>query len=448
MIRATSLKMGKMSAIIQNQNSRQEIRKLFYSILVVAEIISWMWKATLNSYKNHFFGFHPGISFIVNDPTYSPPLSVYKQQTLFGAHFFGDLQGMFLNGAQTNAYGLTSTTQIPPFGNIWASSLYIFGRSATAFLFIVLSLVLPAILILLWEKKSTISSLLIAYCALVLANVTTYNILDRGSMLLIVIPFLGFGLHRTFVLEKFDILAMIFFAIAIGNKPYIACVFVLFVCEGRWLFTLRVAFVTLGLNVLAMLSFQGNVITNFIQLTRALAWFNSQDSIREFSMGQAALFRVWSDLMVHIYGNQKAIEVLTATPHLAIAISMFWIVLITSICAAKHIPLWIRLAAALSTVQLVVAASPPYTRMWVLIVGLSVFQVFTSENRQATSKIDLREMLAGIAITCSILVSSIMMQSYNYSPRVWLLTFLFIRIIYVSPSLKVDTITKSKKFST
>jgi hypothetical protein len=417
----------------EHADPRIEIQRIFLSVLLMTEIASWMWRAAISSYRNQVFSFHRGLSYIVDDPTYVPHLSVFNQQPLFGAHYFGDLQGMFLHGAQRNPYGVTSVTQIPPFGNIWASALYVFGRSATAPLYIAISLILPALLLVLWFKKSNVSAVIFGYCALVLANVSTYNTLDRGSMLLIVVPFVGFGMQRTLVTEKYDIYAVIAFAIAISNKPYIACIFIFFLCESKWLFTIKVAAVSIAFNIISMIGFTGNALTNFERMKTSMSWFNSPDSIREFSMGQAALFRVLSDLVVQKYGSQKAIYILTNTPHLVMYCSVLWFILVASICINKEIPLWIRFTAALSTMQLVVAASPPYTRTWTMLAGMIAFQSFSKNNQLNSRKVDYREWITGGAIVLAIIVSAVMIPSYNYSPRVWLVTFVLVRLVYGIP---------------
>ena len=184
-----------MSQLIASD--RRVWRSNYLSFILFAQLLCWLWILVDGMYSESTFQFSQ-ISWIVRDQTWYSTEALYDEIPLWGKHYFGDLQIFFGFVADPSPYavGRTINPQTAPFGLSFYSAIGFFGGVVAILLFLSLSLALPAFLIRVWLKEESLSVQIGAYCALVLVNTSALMAIDRGNILLIVVPIIGFLFYR------------------------------------------------------------------------------------------------------------------------------------------------------------------------------------------------------------------------------------------------------------
>ena len=150
----------------------------------------------------------------------------------------------------------------------------------------------------------------------------------------------------------------------------------------------------------------------------------------------SSAFRVVYDALYLVSGSENAIATLAKADLLVTLPGFAYLVAVIMICSRRDIPIWIRSVAILSTIQMVVAATPRYNLVWTFIGGLLILQQPTelSEKEKNEPKISRRELVVAFGCGLGFLVGGLPISlGKNLSPLVWVIVVCLIIVIYVIP---------------
>jgi len=127
---------------------------------------------------------------------------------------------------------------------------------------------------------------------------------------------------------------------------------------------------------------------------------------------------------------------------------ILYLVLVTTVCLRRDIPIWIRMISILSTIQMVVAATPRYNIAWTFIGGLLILQQPTVPSDGSEPRISRREFVVAFGCGLGFWVGGLPIAlSENLFPLVWIIVICLIFVIYVIPkrqNISQDLLVNSK----
>ena len=416
--------------------NRQKLRADFLATLLFVQIIVWIWVFIDGAYSEKNFDFFGKLSLRVRDGTWFSNETNYRTVPLWGQHYFGDLQIFFGFVGDPNPYFGRLKPQIPPFGLSFYSLLNFRGPQLGMIIWLSFTFLFSVLITHLWLKSETLSNRLTAYCALVLINTSVLVGLDRGNILLILMTIVGLLLFKILNSRRLTGFDALLFASAISLKPYLLLLFIFFIFERKYKFVFHTALAGLVCNLIATLSFGWSPLTIFQRLINEQARYNGS-AYSGFSLrNSSSAFRVLSDA-VSFYKGPEYASTLFEGSGLWVAIpGIVYLSLVTTICWRRDIPIWIRMVSILSTVQMVVAATPRYSLAWSFIGGLLILQQPTglSEKDKNEPRISRRELVVAIGCGLGFVVGGLPISlGKNLSPLVWTIVVCLIIVIYVIP---------------
>jgi hypothetical protein len=367
---------------------------------------------------------------------------------LLGKHYFGDLQIFFGFIADPNPYleGREIVPQIPPFGLSFYSLLNIWSPHIGLVIYFLLAIVCSALLIRLWLRNETIATQLTAYCALILLNTSVLMSLDRGNILLIVLPVIGYLFYRTLHTHNFTRNDALLFAIAISLKPYLVLIFLFFIFERKYQLVYRTIIYGIACNMLSATFYGDSLFGITREMLKSQTGYNNSDSLLFSIKFSTSAFRVLYDFVSLFKGREYAIGFFENS-HLMIALpGVIYLSLVVIICSRRKIPMWIRMISILSTIQMVVSASPRYDLIWSFVGALVLLQRSAEFERLDTETIPGKELTIAFLCAAGFIAGGLPLEnSESLSPIVWTIMVILICAMYLVPKQKRVLIQLDKR---
>ena len=415
-------------------SKRQRLRSEILAALLIIQVISWVWVLANGMYSEKFFDFSQ-ISSIVRDTTWYSSETTYRQVPLWGKHNFSDLQIFFGWNADPNPYfERIVIPPIPPFGLSYYALLNFWNPQVGFIVWLFSTIFFSALVTRLWLKTESPSSQATAYCALVLLNTSALMGIDRGNILLILMPIVGFLFFKVLNLQHLGRFDAFLLASAISLKPFLLLLVIFFIIERKYRFVFQTILIGLACNLIAIPMYGGHPIGIVRTMISQQSEYNNSDML-EFSVKwSSAAFRVLFGALQLFGGREFAISELTRFNLLIGLPGIVYLIFVIIICTRREIPMWIRMISIMSTAQMVVAASPRYDMVWTCIGGLVILQQ-PPQSKISSEPIISRKELA-IAFSCGVgfLVGGLPFAwGMDYSPLVWILVICLIFVTYVFP---------------
>lgn len=415
-------------------SKRQKLRSEILAALLIIQLISWVWVLANGMYSGKNFDFHRLISAGLEDRTWFSSETTYRGVPLWGKHYFGDLQIFFGWVADPNPYFNGLIPPIPPFGLSYYSLLNSWGPHNALIVYLALAVLFSALVVHLWLKTDSLSSQATAYCALVLLNTSALMGIDRGNILLILMPIVGllfFKILNSQHLGRFDAFLL---ASAISLKPYLLLLLIFFIIERKYRFAFQTMLIGLACNLIAIPMYGAQPIG----IVRSLLWeqskYNNSDYLEFSARWSSSAFRVLFEALQMSGGREFAIAELTKSNLLVSLPGIMYLILVIIICSRREIPMWIRMISIMSTAQMVVAATPRYNLVWSCIGGLVILQQHSHSKISSEPIISRRELVIAFSCGVGFLVGGLPFAwGMDYSPLVWVLVISLIFVTYVLP---------------
>jgi hypothetical protein len=358
----------------------------------------------------------------VADPPWQANGTLYRTQSLWGAHYFGDLQDLLTSASWANPWGL-SPTQHLPVGLAIVSVFGLFGHGLTAVTFIAVSCALSFGLVHVWTRGEPVSSKLVLLVTLLPLNLSALLVLDRGNLLLIAIPLLGIATHRLLIDEKEDIGTAICLAMAVSLKSFLLIPVLLILLIGRQNPRTFAKFLAIFgvMNLILMYSFSGSVFQNFITLFSTTIRFADQEPMETALRSGSSFYRLSLESLIRwpIIDPEMSM--------LGIMSGIAWLLLVIGVLLIKQVPLWMKIVAAFSTTQMVVTGGP-YVLVWGVLAALAL------PTKNETK--DLRSSTIAILVSLSILITNLPIPNkLVLSALAWTTIILAIIVCYARPGL-------------
>ena len=426
--------------------SRQKLRADFLATLLVVQIIVWIWVLVNSWYSKKSFD-SSKVFFAVEDPTWWGQTK-FRQVPLWGQHYFGDLQIFHGWVGGGNPYVLELKPPIPPFGLTYYSLLNFRGPQVGLIIWLSLTFLFSVLITYLWLKSETLSDKLTAYCALVLVNTSVLYGLDRGNILLILMTIVGLLFFKVLNSKRLTGFDAFLFASAISLKPYLLLLLLFFVIERKFRFIFFTTIFVLVCNFFATIIYNWNPIVVFQQMFIEQSKYSNSDSSDFSVIFSTSAFRVLADSVQVVKGVDYMVALFAGSNLLVALPGILYLVLVTTVCLRRDIPIWIRMISILSTIQMVVAATPRYNIAWTFIGGLLILQQPTVPSDGSEPRISRREFVVAFGCGLGFLVGGLPIAlSENLFPLVWIIVICLIFVIYVIPkrqNISQDLLVNSK----
>jgi len=414
-------------------SKRQKLRSEILAALLIIQVISWVWVLANGMYSENNFDFSK-ISWIVRDTTWYSSETTYREVPLWGRHYFGDLQIFFGWIADPNPYFNELIPPIPPFGLSYYSLLNFCGPHIALIMYFALAALFSALVTHLWLKTESLSIQATAYCSLVLLNTSALMGIDRGNILLILMPIVGFLFFKVLNLQQLGLFDAFLLASAISLKPYLLLLLIFFIIERKYRFAFQTILIGLACNLIAIPIYGGHPIGMVRSIFRQQSKYNNSDYL-EFSVRwSSSAFEVLFNALQMSGGREFAIAELTKSNLLVMLPGIVYLFLVIIICSRREIPMWIRMISIMSTAQMVVAATPRYNLVWSCIGGLVMLQQPLQSKISSEPIISRRELVIAFSCGVGFLVGGLPFAwGMDYSPLVWVLVVCLIFVTYVFP---------------
>ena len=411
---------------------RQKLRSEILAALLIIQLISWVWVLANSWYSMKNFD-SSKVFFVVKDQSWWGQTK-FRQVPLWGEHYFGDLQIFHGWVGGGNPYEWMIKPPIPPFGLRFYSLLNFRGPQVGLFIWLSLTCLFSVLITHLWLKSETLSDKITAYCALVLVNTSVLYGLDRGNILLILMTIVGllfFKVLNSKHLTGFDAFLL---ASAISLKPYLLLLLLFFVIERKFRFVFFTTIFVLVCNFFATLIYNWNTIDVFTKMFIEQSRYNNSNYADFSIIFSTSAFRVLADSVQLVKGVDYMVALFNGSSLLVALPGILYLVLVTTVCLRRDIPIWIRMISILSTIQMVVAATPRYNIVWTFVGGLLILQQPKVPSDGSVPRISRREFVVAFGCGLGFLVGGLPIAlSENLSPLVWIIVICLIFVIYVIP---------------
>jgi hypothetical protein len=399
---------------------------------------TWIFVLVTGMYSEKPFDFSK-ISWIVRDKTWYSTQTFYREMPLFGKHYFGDLQIFFGFIADPNPYLEVREIrpQIPPFGLSFYSLLNIWSPQIGLAIYISLVIVCSALVIRLWLRTETIAIQVTAYCGLILLNTSVLMSVDRGNILVIVLSVIGYLFYKMLHSPDFTRSDALLLAVAISLKPYLVLILLFFIFERKYQLVYRTIIYGIACNVLSATLYGDSLFSITREMLNSQSGYNNSDSLLFSIKFSTSAFRVLYDFVNLFKGREYAIRFFENS-HLMIALpGVIYLSLVVIICSLRKIPMWIRMISILSTIQMVVAASPRYDLVWSFVGALVLLHRSAEFERLDTKTIPRKELTIALLCTVGFIVGGLPLEnSKSLSPIVWTIMVFLICAMYLVPKQK------------
>ena len=400
------------------------------SLILVVEVTYLVAKLINARYEQSASGLNDWL-WKVSDPPWQANGTLYEIQPLWGTHYFGDLQDLLTSASWANPWGL-SPTQHLPVGLAVVSIFGVFGQGLTAATFIAASCALFFGLVHVWMRGETVSLKLFTSITLLPLNLSALLVLDRGNLLLIAIPLLGIAIHRLLIDEKGDIGTVTCLVIAVSLKsflllPVLSTLFISRKTHKVFAKFLAVFGVT---NLILMYSYSGSLIKNFNTLFSTTLQFANQEPKETALRSGSSLYRLSLEMPNPWWIiNPEKIPI-------GIVSGLIWLLLVISVLLMKRVPLWMKIVAAFSTVQMVVTGGP-YVLVW------GTMAAFTLPTKNETG--DLRSPTIATLVTIAVLTNNLPIPNkLVFSALAWTTVIFTIIVCYSNPGLYLRKVEHKK----
>lgn len=415
-------------------SKRQKLRSEILATLLIIQLISWVWVLANGMYSGKNFDFQRLISAGLEDRTWFSSETTYREVPLWGKHYFGDLQIVFGWVADPNPYFDGLIPPIPPFGLSYYSLLNSWGPHNALIVYLALAVLFSALVVHLWLKTDSLSSQATAYCALVLLNTSALMGIDRGNILLILMPIVGLLFFKILNLQHLGLFDAFLLASAISLKPYLLLLLIFFIIERKYRFAFQTMLIGLACNLIAIPMYGAQPIGIVRSIFREQSKYNNSDYLEFSARWSSSAFRVLFEALQMSGGREFAIAVLTKSNLLVSLPGIMYLILVIIICSRREIPMWIRMISIMSTAQMVVAATPRYNLVWSCIGGLVILQQHSQSKISSEPIISRRELVIAFSCGVGFLIGGLPFAwGMDYSPLVWVLVICLIFVTYVLP---------------
>ena len=415
-------------------SKRQKLRSEILAALLIIQVISWVWVLADGMYSEKFFDFSQ-ISSIVRDTTWYSSETTYRQVPLWGKHNFSDLQIFFGWNADPNPYfERIVIPPIPPFGLSYYALLNFWNPQVGFIVWLFSTIFFSALVTRLWLKTESPSSQATAYCALVLLNTSALMGIDRGNILLILMPIVGFLFFKVLNLQHLGRFDAFLLASAISLKPFLLLLVIFFIIERKYRFVFQTILIGLACNLVASAMYGGQPMRIVRSMISEQSKYNNSGTLEFSARWSSAAFRVLFEALRMFGGREFAISELTRFNLLIGLPGIVYLIFVIIICSRRDIPIWIRMISIMSTAQMVVAASPRYDLVWTCIGGLVILQQPPQSKISSESIISRKELVIAYSCAVGFLVGGLpFARDVAYSPLVWVLVVCLIFVTYVFP---------------
>jgi len=419
-------------------SKRRQWRFAVIVFQLIAQTSMWIFVLAHGMYSEKPFDFSK-ISWLVRDTTWFSIQTIYRQVPLLGKHYFGDLQVYFGFVADPNPYlgDRVINPPIPPFGLSFYSLLNVWSAHLGLAMYIALAVLCSALVTRLWLKAESLAIQATAYCGLVLLNTSVLMSVDRGNILLIVLPIIGYLFFKTLHFQNLSGTDALLFAIAISLKPYFALIVIFFVFERKYQFVFRTIVYGLISNVLSATLYGDSLFDITRTILRSQTGYNNSDSLLFSIRFSTSAFRVLFDCANLFWDREYAIHFFENS-HLMVSLpGVMYLALVVIICSRRKIPMWVRMISILSTSQMVVAASPRYDLSWCFIGALVLLQQSKKLDDVSTDSIPGNEMTIAIICATGFVIGGLPFEiSKSLSPLIWMFMVSVVCVIYLNPGRK------------
>ena len=254
-------------------------------------------------------------------------------------------------------------------------------------------------------------------------NISALLVLDRGNLLLVAIPLIGIASHRLLIDEKKDFGTLLLIVLAVSLKSFLIIpVFaIIFLAKNR-LKIYAYFLVLIGiLNLVLMYSYSGPVFQNFFSFISTTIRYADHEAKLVALRSVSSTYR----LSLELADRWQIVD--SEMKLLAMLSGAAWLVLVISILLIKRVPLWMKIMAAFSTVQMVVTGGP-----YVLVWGIMAILVLPTESESK----DWRSTTIATLVTIAVLISNLPIPNkLMFSPIAWTFVVVTIIICYGSHDL-------------
>jgi hypothetical protein len=412
--------------------SRKKIRLRLLATTLVVQALYWLWAIADGMYSSRNFQFSK-FSWVVNDQVWIAKESFYSNVPLWGAHRFSDLTifWSYVADPLPYAHGGRFVPTIAPIGLSFYAFLSSFGFQAGLCIFLIFSFVSPALLIRTFLKEHSFSDHVVAYCGLVFLNMSVLVAIDRGNLLPIIVPVLGYLIYKLMISSPLGMAEVLVFAAVISIKPYLLMVLILFIGERKYRFTIYVLLTTAISNIVASLAFGMSPLKIFSSILGAQSGYVNEVSLQNSINISAAAFKAVYVLIRFIDGESAAASYFQTHPQMIAVPGLIYLLAVVLICVQSRIPLWVRVVAAVSTIQMVVSASPRYDLSFSLLVGLVILQNFDGSSESDSLRHKPKEILVAIFCWLAFLLSVLpIVASIYLAPLAWCFVVILVLCLY------------------
>ena len=373
----------------------------------------------------------------VFDPPWQADGTLYISKPIWGVHYFGDLQDLMTSASWANPWG-KSPTQHLPLGIGLISLLGVFGINSTFILFVAGMIVLFVFVIQTWMASETFESKVVFEIDMLLLNHSSFWVVDRGSLLFYALAILLLAFYRFLILNRANLTTALLIAIAVSLKTFMVfpLCFFLFVGKNRVKFLGLVLICLTTLNFGAMYSYEGSIFANFERFISTTLNYGNEYVVSDTSQAGASFYRLVIEASKR-YGLFEG-----GSPYLGPVSATLWLILVGVVLANSRTPIWMKLIAAFSTVQMVLPAGP-YTMAWNFIPLLVM-----PKNKYANTKyveFERFEQTKHSAILRVLITLAVLVACLPFDMRFWLSPLLW-TLVLVWMALSRSTLQNFRRF--
>jgi hypothetical protein len=306
------------------------------------------------------------LSFKVVDPPWLP--SGIQPVPIIGNHYFGDWQldttwSIDKNNPYISEYMPSRT---PPFGLLLTRLFGELGIKTGFFVFLFVTSLLVAQLILKSTKKWNFQSRVFFFLFAFFFNVGVIFSFDRGSSHVFV--FACLGLFVVYGLEQKLIASSLYFFVATGFKPQVMIVVIIFIGIFSWKRIFALVLMPFLLNFLALITFFHPIKSSFfgyLQGSSLLTNGGGNESAAGIIADSFSIVGFFSRMIEAI--NQQigsSIDWIENSSTLFLALAFFWFSMVTFVVWKFHVSWFVRLVLVFSLCSLLLPSSHLYTLSW------------------------------------------------------------------------------------
>lgn len=319
------------------------------------------------------------ISYTVNDPPWTPPGTF--SNPILHLHHFGDWTLALAYSVYSRPYdpSLHIPAVTPPFGLLLLRMVSILGAKLS---FLALGLVTAILWWLVIAHFMEFRSLLGKVQILVLIILlTTPSIVafDRGALHLFLFGLVGYSFMQ-YRKKKF-VSSMIAFVCIVSFKPYLIVLALWLIREKRFKQLLITIALAVGVNLVSMIIFTGNIFSGVINYLHASAEYSGAFII-PWVMDSASFMGFLSKVVEGLRGSRSAEIFLRNYIGFSWIFTVIYIVFIYLIVRNRNVPDFLALTLLLASSSLITPPALEYTLVWASLAMILVLSYFEDKNKE------------------------------------------------------------------